>query len=268
MSGMGPEERAAAIRSVPPPRARVRQLLGDEVRDAIFADFIVSGAIPSGERLPTEAELCERYGVSRVTVRAALRSLQDAGLIVVRQGFGSTVIPHGKTITSGLDRLCSSETFARDTGREVGISGLEIGELDVVGQSAQRLDVKPGTRVLVVRRIKLNGGIPVGWIVDHVPGEVLDPTTVEREFSGSMLDILLAHPELEVEYSDCDVVPVNLDPALARRLKVETGTAALYLDEQRCTRDGRVVNWSQSWLLPEHLRFSLRRRRQFVRAET
>ncbi len=261
---MGSYERAAAIRAVPPALRRVRRPLSDEVRDAILADYISSGAIPPGERLPTEAEMCERYGVSRVTVRAALRSLQEAGVIVVRQGLGSTVM-QADTITSGLDRLCSFETFARDAGREVDSAELEIAEMAADEQAAQHLDAELGTRVLVVRRIKLHDGVPVGWIVDYVPVEVLARDIMEREFSGSVLDILLAHPELDVEYSDCEVVPVNLDRALSRRLQVKTGTAALYLDEQTCTRHGKVVNWSQAWLLPERLRFYLRRRRQLFR---
>lgn len=244
-------------------RRRPRRPLGDEIRDAIAADFITSGAVQAGERLPTEAELCDRYGVSRVTVRAALRSLQESGLIVIRQGLGSTVLPQSETITSGLDRLCSFETFARAIGREVDSAELDIAEVDVDRVAAERLGVKVGTRALVVQRVKLYGGEPVGWIVDYVPADVLPPATIIEEFAGSVLDVLLAHPELDVEYSDCDVVPVALDRQMARRLRVRPGTAALYLDEQTCTRDGQIVNWSQAWLLPDHLRFCLRRRRQY-----
>lgn len=251
-------------RPAPPPgRRRARRPLGDEIRDALIADFIASGAVGAGERLPTEAELCERYGVSRVTVRAALRSLQEAGLITVRQGLGSTVLPQSETITSGLDRLCSFETFARAAGREVDSASLSVEEMAVEGSVAERLAVAPGTRALRVQRVKLYGGVPVGWIVDWVPVDVLAPAALMASFRGSVLDVLLAHPELGVEYSDCDVVPVNLDDDLAGLLLVPPGTAALYLDEQTCTREGRVVNWSQAWLLGEHLRFALRRRKQY-----
>lgn len=247
----------------PPPKRRTRRSLGDEIRDAVYADFIATGATPAGDRLPTEAELCDRYGVSRVTVRAALRSLQESGLIVIRQGHGSTVLPQSDTIASGLDRLCSFETFARDSGRAVTSAELDISEVEVTGEAASRLGVEPGSRAMLVQRIKLYGGAPVGWIVDYVPVDVLSPKALLREFDGSVLDVLLGHDELEVEYSDCDVVPVVLDREMARRLDAKPGAAALYLDEQTCTRNGRIVNWSQAWLLPEHLRFCLRRRKQY-----
>lgn len=248
----------------PPARSRARRPLGDEIRDAITEDFISSGAVPAGERLPTEAELCERYGVSRVTVRAALRSLQEAGYITVRQGRGSTVLPQSEILTSGIDRLGSFETFARSQARKVESADLDIEEIAASGEVAKRLDIAPGTNTLVVRRVKVYDGTRIGWIVDYVPEGVLPFSAVVAEFQGSVLDVLLARPELKVEYADCDLVPVALDRPLARRLDVKPGSPALYMDELTCTHDGRIVNWSQAWLLPEYLRFRIRRRRQFA----
>lgn len=249
-------------RQLPPPsRSRARRPLSDEIRDAIVTDFITSGAVPPGERLPTEAELCERYSVSRITVRAALRGLQATGLITVRQGHGSTVLPRTDTITSGLDRLCSFDTFARDSGRSVETGALEIVETPADGEVAGRLGISEGDPVVIVRRVKLYDGEPVGWIVDYLPTSVIGAAAMRESFEGSVLDVLLARTDLHVEYSDMDVVPVSVDGDLAERLEVPVATAALHLDESTCTRDGEVVNWSQAWLLPDHLRFRLRRRR-------
>jgi GntR family transcriptional regulator len=244
---------------------RRRPTLADRVRDAIYTDFIADGTTPSGGRLPTETKLCERYAVSRITARTALRSLQDAGLVVTRQGQGTTVLPRAETIVSGLDRLCSFETYAREEGRDVDTASLEIEEIEATGTIAQRLGVAAGTPTLVIARVKLYGGARIGWIVDYVPDGVLRFPAIVAEFDGSVLDVLLEHAELEVDYADCDIEPVVLDGDLARRLHAAPGTPALHLDELTRTRSGQVVNWSQAWLLPEHLRFCLRRRRQFGR---
>ena len=54
---------------------------------------IVGGAIPVGERLPTETELARRFGVSRGVARESLRSLEERGLVAVKHGIGATVLP-------------------------------------------------------------------------------------------------------------------------------------------------------------------------------
>jgi DNA-binding FadR family transcriptional regulator len=61
--------------------ARASSSIADQIRQAI-----VTGRLPEGERLPPERELAEQFGVSRVTVRDALRALEAMGLIEVRVG--------------------------------------------------------------------------------------------------------------------------------------------------------------------------------------
>jgi DNA-binding FadR family transcriptional regulator len=56
-----------------------------------LTDTIVSGAIPPGSTLPVEPDLCETFGVSRITVREAVKSLEAKGLVLARQGYGTTV---------------------------------------------------------------------------------------------------------------------------------------------------------------------------------
>jgi DNA-binding FadR family transcriptional regulator len=59
---------------------------------ALVAD-IVGGALAAGDRLPTETELAERFGVSRGVAREGLRSLEERGLVAVKHGSGATVLP-------------------------------------------------------------------------------------------------------------------------------------------------------------------------------
>lgn len=249
--------------ALPEPTLRSRRPLSDEIRDAITAELILSGAVPAGRHLPTEAELCKRYRVSRVTVRAALRSLQEAGYISIRHGRGSSVLPRPSAIRSGIDQLCSLETFAAEQGSKVETADLEIEEVSLDPRAADILAVPAGSRALVIGRVKLHDGVRVGWLVDYVIEGVLPFAAIIDEFDGSVLDVLLHHEEAQVEYSDCDIVPLTLDAELARRLAVRRGSAALFLNQLTRTRSGRIVNWSQAWLLPEHFRFFVRRRLQF-----
>ena len=240
-----------------PPRPH----LSDEVRDQILHGLLLTGQIPPGNLLPTEAELCRMYGASRVTVRAALRSLKEAGFIAIRQGRGSTVLPQPHTIYSGLDRLSSLETFAADQGAVVASDQLEIFERDLEDDEADRMECTPGTRALVIRRVKVYDDDKVGWIEDLVPEGVMPFDTLREEFAGSVLDVLLAHHELKVEYSNCELTATGLPADIAERLGVDAGVPALYLDELTRTQTGEIVNWSLAWLLPQHFNIGVRRRR-------
>lgn len=69
-------------------RGRPKTKVTDEIIDTIRAD-IVTGRIPQGERMPSERELAEDFGVSQPTVREALRALEILGLVEVHHGSGT-----------------------------------------------------------------------------------------------------------------------------------------------------------------------------------
>src|SRR5258708_26620520 len=81
----GPQTRAPlTVKSDDPLYRQVVRALKDE---------IVTGVHPVGSQLPTEEELCERFSVSRYTVREALRRLREDNLVSSRQGAGTIVVP-------------------------------------------------------------------------------------------------------------------------------------------------------------------------------
>lgn len=85
-SGRNGVEDPAALKPWPKRPARLAHAVVESLTDSI-----VSGAIPSGSTLPVEPELCETFGVSRITIREAVKSLEAKGLVRARQGSGTTV---------------------------------------------------------------------------------------------------------------------------------------------------------------------------------
>lgn len=249
---------AAAGTAIAPLR---RRGLADEVRERIAADFILNGSVPPGALLPSEKELSARYGVSRVTLRAGLRSLHEAGLIAIRHGVGSVVLPRSRALTHGLDALASLEDYAKQAGQEIGTAEVEWEERPATSELASRLDLEPGHVTLSVSRVKTLGGARVAFVVDHLPEGVVAFDVVRAEFAGSVLDVLMGHPEIGVAYEDTTVQPVGLPRGVARRLGVRAGAVAMHMEGVTYTADGTAAELAEAWLLPEHFTFSVRRRR-------
>lgn len=79
---------------------------------------ILSGKFAVRDHFPTESELCQRYEVSRFTIREALRRLQNEGLIARKRGSGTTVQPaaaRGGTLHQPLSNVGEILQYARDT---------------------------------------------------------------------------------------------------------------------------------------------------------
>jgi DNA-binding GntR family transcriptional regulator len=170
-------------------------------------------------------------------------------------------MPRADTLASGLDQLTSLESLAEANGGNLSSTDVEIEEISLDADTAGKMSVEPGTVALVVRRVKILRDARVAWIVDYIPAGVLPFGQIRAEFTGSVLDLLLNHPELQVEYADANLTAMPADRTLAKRLDVRTGTPVLSLEEVTLTRSGRAVNLSQCWMLPDYFNFTLRRRR-------
>ena len=248
---------ASSSRSNQITRIRARKPLQIEIREAILDEFILSGRLSPGDRMPSEAKLCELFGASRVTIRTALQGLKDAGYIRIIRGSGSWVMPRPESINSGLDRLVSFDTFASQAGKPIDTGDVEIVHLEPGDDPLTEPFGEAGgfTRV---SRTKIIDDAVVAWIVDIVPDTVLATDQIEENFDGSVLDLLLAHG-LAV-YSDCTITPVVAHGPLRKRF----GSTAALLQLSELTRDdtGMIVNRSEAWLSPDAFSFQLRRRRE------
>jgi GntR family transcriptional regulator len=239
---------------------RFRGQLAGEIADIIARELILSGETPPGELLKSEKELADLYEVSRPTIRESLLLLQQAGLLSIRHGVGSVVLPRPRSVTHGLDRLCSIETYAQEAGKAVETLDLEWNELEADEDLASKLEVPTGHAIVFIQRVKIYDGVRVGWLEDYIPEGVLPFDAFRSEFSGSALDVLLNHSEVGSEYADVDISAANLSPEIADRLAVDAGTAAVVLDGVLWTLDGRAANYARSYWLPEYFHFSIRRR--------
>src|SRR3954466_8139275 len=117
-----PQTRAPAeVKSDDPLYLQVVRALKDE---------IVSGVHPVGSQLPTEEELCERFSVSRYTVREALRRLREDNLVASRQGAGTVVVPRHAANAYAQDVMSINDLVSWAAGKRFVIQSIDMVTVD------------------------------------------------------------------------------------------------------------------------------------------
>jgi GntR family transcriptional regulator len=234
--------------------------LAQQAADEILSG-IRSGKLANGDGLlPSEAELSQRYEVSRATIREALAKLEHAGVIIRRHGVGTFVAPAQPVIDTGLEELESLETLAERIGLETHMSKAAIEERAASATETDRLQLTPQDQVLAVDRVIMAGKRPVAYLIDIVPLQYLRRQDLAANFNGSVLDLFLQRGQPALSHSRTDIIPIAADADLARQLKVKAGDTLLKLEAQLFSRDGKVVDYSLSYFVPGHFHFHVVRR--------
>lgn len=220
---------------------------------------LISAAAP-GEQLPAEPELAKRLGVSRATLREAMRSFEGQGIIRRRQGVGTFVVGQPPIFESGLEVLESIERLARRIGLEVTMGDLLIRTVCADEIRSEALNVPLDTNLIEVSRVILTGDRPVAFLVDTLPEDVLIPADLEQGFTGSVLDLLLKRGDPRLVRSVAEVRATAASPEIARRLEIQRGDVLLEFVARLFSIEERVVDYSLSYFLPGYFRFQVVRR--------
>lgn len=176
---------------------------------------------PPGERLPNEPELARQMGVSRPTLREAMRTFDGQGLIRRRQGVGTFVVGHPQVMKSGLEELQSIELLAKKIHLEVSMGDLHITRVEADDELAKLLKVDVGAPLIKIARVILAENRPVAYLVDVLPENVLTPADLQEGFSGSVLDFLLKRGTPLLSNSLTEIHAVAASPRIARALEIQ-----------------------------------------------
>lgn len=221
--------------------------------------LIISSAEP-GSRLMAEPDLARSLGVSRATLREAMRTFEAQGLIRRRQGVGTFVVKQVQVIESGLEVLESIESLAKKIHLEVAMGDYHIEQTSAEAAIAAQLQVELGTLVVKVVRVILAGQRPVAYLVDILPQDILTPLDLQEGFTGSVLDFLLKRGSPKLENSIAEIQAVAAAPEIARGLQIQRGDVLLLLQSRLFESSGKIVDYSLSYFLPGYFRFHVVRR--------
>ena len=217
-------------------------------------------ATPPGERLPAEPDLAKRLGVSRATLREAMRSFEGQGRIRRRQGVGTFVVSLSRVIDTGLEVLESIESLARKINLDVAMGDLRIDEIQANPQQAEKFSIEPQTQLVKIGRVILADKRPVAYLIDILPLDIITPEELGAGFTGSVLDMLLQRGEPVLTNSVAEIHAVASTVEVARALEIQRGDVLLMFTAQLYTETGRMIDLSTSYFLPGYFKFHVVRR--------
>ena len=202
---------------------------------------------PAGTRLPSEAEQAARLGVSRVTIRQALLSLQRRGLIESSPGRGWFLADEqppaslwGRPLFEPPGRLMGFSEMARTKGSTPDSVVLEQSSRPATFEEADALSIMPGDELLVLRRVRRLNGAPIAVDRSLVP-LLLIPDALTRDFGAGSLQEALGDAGSAPVTADTEGEAIAADSELAGLLKVPTDFPLLKVRQAFFDRTGRPV---------------------------
>src|SRR5919112_3712392 len=231
-----------------------------QVRDRLLETIQERGLQP-GDQLPTEAEVTLMFGVSRSTVREALRLLERDGLIRTEHGKGRFLAAGGSLrVERPIDRFESVTEMLGGLGYRVTTSVLGAEEDGATQLEADALSIAVGEPVLRLARLRYGDERPLLYTVDTVPRDCLPGPVGHRDWSGSLTEALALHGHA-VDSSVARIRAVELPPDVAERHALDRLGPWLLVEEACVSPTGRRVLFAQDYHRGADIAFHVVRRR-------
>ncbi|MBI2221986.1 MAG: GntR family transcriptional regulator [Acidobacteria bacterium] len=205
---------------------------------AVLREQILSGRFAAGDRIPTEAELVEHYGVSRITVRQALSSLEQEGFVQRQVGRG-TFVRERRTFSGELKVEGSLDDLI-SIGQFTSVKLVDLRTVKASGADAEVLGVEPGTPLTRCSRLRYWHKDPYCHIVVDLPADV-GRRLARSDFKGSILGAIENKLGIGIRDAQQTVRASLADATLARMLETRIGAPLLAIDRVVVTDEGTPI---------------------------
>jgi GntR family transcriptional regulator len=203
---------------------------------------LIDGGLKPHDKMPTERELAEQFGVTRLTVRRVLDQLDHEGRVYRTQGAGTFVseprIAKSVELTSFSDDM-------RARGLRPGSLATRIAEIAAGAEIGARLGISPREHVTHIHRVRTADDEPMCIEHTYIPVR-LAPGLAAQPIEGSLYDLLNERYHLRVEKAEQSIHATVLDPDLAATLGVPEFSPAFRVTRVAYDSRSRRLEYAQS----------------------
>ncbi|MDY0405827.1 GntR family transcriptional regulator [Virgibacillus sp. 179-BFC.A HS] len=228
-----------------------------QVIDKIKED-INNGEYAEGEKLPSEFQLSKELGVSRATLREALRVLEEENVIIRRHGVGTFVNPK-PVFSSGIEILSSVTSMIEESGKKAASQFLSTEIMEATAEDKKNFAPKKVSHLISVERVRTADSEPVVFCIDKIPEGIVPLSLIPR--TDSLFDLLEKHLKKKVSYAISYIEPISYHDRIYDILHCSADQALLLLNQMHYTEDDEPVLYSSNYFRSDMFRFHVLRKR-------
>jgi len=231
----------------------VRRTLHTLVREALLQ--IINEDFSFMKKLPSEQELSARIGVSRNTIREAIKTLENEGYVTSRHGVGTFVIQNRENIKYNLSSFDSSTKILLEHNYRPGTKN-RLGEFKKAPSYVKNHLQLEGDHIFFIERVRTANDEPVIFIEDYIPPfEKIEETF--RSFADESLVNFLRAFGHQIAVVNCRIRAVISDARLMEKLSLTKPQALLVLQQIHFSQKGIPVLYSDGYYISDKFEFSI-----------
>lgn len=219
-------------------------------------EVIGRGDLVPGDRLPREGDLAATVGVSRMTLRQALASLEAQGIVVRRPGRSGGTFVTEPRVECDLTGLAGFTEQMRRSSIRAGARVISATTIGATAAVADALSMARGDLVHEVVRVRTARREPLALECSYLPAQTF-PGLVERRLTGSLYELLKRHygqtPHMATEHLE----PVIAGTTEAELLGVALGSPLMLIERTAQTAAGLPIEFARDLFRPDRVRISL-----------
>jgi len=223
---------------------QIEELMADRIREDGEPDTLI----------PTEEDLCEIYGVSRITLRKAVEGLVEKGMLARRRGVGTRIVR--TELVEDLGRLRSYTEEVEGEGFEVVSKVLSV-QTEVPPKNAcDALKLEPGERALGIHRVRGTSAVfPVAILTSYFSEKIgMDE---QEDFTKSTYDLVIRKYNTPILWARQRITAYNATPEEAKLLNLTSGDAVLVFYRTAYGVGDQPIEFVKGVFNPRYYNFSI-----------
>ena len=199
--------------------------------------------------------------MSRATIRSALQSLEDDGVIKKQQGVGTFLTHENFLFKMRIDKVKGFYQLIRDTGHEPSLREEGIFRESLEKKISQQLKLPDNTEALVTKRTLLGDGKPAIHLREYIPVNALTRIPTVNELPDSIFEMSEQLLSQRIEYSISEILPTIVDRSMMKILNLPKDFSILRLEETHFNQKNEPMIFSEVFVNDRIIRFNVIRTR-------